>query len=37
VAETTVSELRERSARIDDLAEGTVSRLLGRSRARRSR
>jgi len=37
VAVTTVGELRERSARIDDLAEGTVGRLLGRGRARRSR
>jgi hypothetical protein len=37
VAVTTVGELRERSAHIDDLAEGTVDRLLGRGRARRSR
>ena len=37
IAETAVSELRERSARIDDLAEGAVGRLLGRGRARRSR
>jgi hypothetical protein len=37
IAETAVGELRERSARIDDLAEGAVGRLLGRGRARRSR
>jgi hypothetical protein len=37
VAATAVGELRERSARIDDLAEGAVGRLLGRGRARRSR
>lgn len=37
VAVTAVGELRERSARVDDLAEGTVGRLLGRGRARRSR
>jgi hypothetical protein len=37
IAATTVDELRERSARIDDLAEGAVGRLFGRSRARRSR
>ena len=37
IAVTAVGELRERSARIDDLAEGAVGRLLGRGRGRRSR
>lgn len=37
IAVTAVAELRERSARIDDLAEGAVSRLLGRGAARRAR
>lgn len=37
IAVTAMSELRERSAHIDDLAEGAVGRLLGRGRARRSR
>jgi len=37
IAVTAVGELRERSAHIDDLAEGAVGRLLGRRRARRLR
>jgi hypothetical protein len=37
IAVTAVTELRERSAQIDDLAEGAVSRLLGRGPARRAR
>jgi hypothetical protein len=37
VAVSAVGELRERSARADDVAEGAVGRLFGRGRARRSR
>jgi hypothetical protein len=37
IAVTAVAELRERSAKIDDLAEGAVSRLLGRGPSRRAR
>jgi hypothetical protein len=37
VAVTAVGELRDRSARADDLAETTIGRLFGRGRARRSR
>jgi hypothetical protein len=37
IAVTAVGELRERSAQVDDLAEGAVGRLLGRGRTRQSR
>ncbi|HEY4394581.1 MAG TPA: hypothetical protein VGP64_10980 [Polyangia bacterium] len=37
IAVNAVAELRDRSAHVDDLAEGAVGRLLGRGRARRSR
>jgi hypothetical protein len=37
VAVTAVGELRDRSARADDLAEGAVGRLFGRGPVRRSR